>query len=56
MSVQTTEYVASEIRSPASFFASRLFIYGALLFWAFICLFPIYWTITTSFNRSGTGK
>ena len=52
MSVQTTEYVASEIRSPASFFANRLFIYGALLFWAFICLFPIYWTITTSFKTA----
>src|SRR6476620_10368790 len=52
MSVQTTEYVASEIRSPASFFASRVFIYGALLFWAFVCLFPIYWTITTSFKTA----
>ena len=27
----------------------RILIYGALLFWAFICLFPIYWTITTRF-------
>jgi multiple sugar transport system permease protein len=52
MSVQTTEYVASEIRSPASFVASRVFIYGALVFWAFICLFPIYWTITTSFKTA----
>ena len=34
------------------FFASRVFIYGALLFWAFICLFPIYWTITTSFKTA----
>ena len=29
---------------------SRILIYGALLFWAFLCLFPIYWTITTSFK------
>jgi multiple sugar transport system permease protein len=28
----------------------RILIYGALLFWTFICLFPIYWTITTSFK------
>jgi len=28
----------------------RILIYGALLFWAFLCLFPIYWTITTSFK------
>jgi multiple sugar transport system permease protein len=32
--------------------ASRVLIYGALLFWAFICLFPIYWTITTSFKSA----
>ena len=28
----------------------RVLIYGALLFWTFISLFPIYWTITTSFK------
>ena len=27
-------------------------IYGALVFWAFICLFPIYWTMTTSFKSA----
>ena len=27
-----------------------MLIYGALLLWSFICLFPIYWTITTSFK------
>jgi multiple sugar transport system permease protein len=32
--------------------ASRVLIYGALLFWAFICLFPVYWTITTSFKSA----
>ena len=52
MSVQTTEYTVSEIRSPASFITSRVFIYGALVFWALICLFPIYWTITTSFKSA----
>ena len=25
-------------------------IYAVLIFWAFICLFPIYWTATTSFK------
>jgi multiple sugar transport system permease protein len=52
MSVQTTDYAASEIRSPVSFVANRVFIHGALVFWAFICLFPIYWTITTSFKTA----
>ena len=31
-------------------YASRVFIYGALIFWSAICLFPIYWTVTTSFK------
>ena len=30
----------------------RIMIYGALLFWAFLCLFPIFWTITTSFKTA----
>lgn len=29
---------------------SRIFIYGALSLWTLVCLFPIYWTITTSFK------
>ena len=31
---------------------SRIFIYGALLGWTFIALFPIYWTVTTSFKTA----
>ncbi len=31
---------------------SRVLVYGALLFWAFVCLFPIYWTVTTSFKSA----
>ncbi len=30
--------------------ASRIAIYSALLIWTVICLFPIFWTITTSFK------
>ena len=30
----------------------RVLVYGALLFWAFVCLFPIYWTVTTSFKSA----
>lgn len=29
---------------------TRLLVYGILIVWAFICLFPIYWTVTTSFK------
>ncbi len=28
----------------------RVLIYAALILWTFICLFPIFWTITTSFK------
>ena len=33
-------------------FIDRLAIYLILLFWAIICLFPIYWTITTTFKAA----
>jgi multiple sugar transport system permease protein len=32
--------------------AGRALIYGALILWAFISLFPIYWTLTTSFKTA----
>jgi multiple sugar transport system permease protein len=32
--------------------AGRILIYGALIFWAFVCLFPIYWTVSTSFKTA----
>ncbi|KMW58943.1 Various polyols ABC transporter, permease component 2 [Candidatus Rhodobacter oscarellae] len=34
----------------AKWFAGRVAVYGILLLWTVICLFPIYWTITTSFK------
>jgi multiple sugar transport system permease protein len=36
----------------AKWYASRILIYGTLILWAVICLFPIYWTITTSFKMA----
>jgi multiple sugar transport system permease protein len=30
----------------------RVLIYLALIVWAFICLFPVYWTLTTSFKSA----
>jgi multiple sugar transport system permease protein len=39
-------------KSRASRILSRVLIYSALLFWAFVCLFPIYWTVTTSFKSA----
>jgi multiple sugar transport system permease protein len=39
-------------------FAGRTLIYAALSLWAFIALFPIYWTVSTSFKvaRDVTGS
>lgn len=31
---------------------TRVLVYGALLVWTFISLFPIYWTLTTSFKTA----
>jgi multiple sugar transport system permease protein len=36
----------------AKWFANRALIYGVLILWAIICLFPIYWTLTTSFKMA----
>ncbi len=36
----------------ARWWTSRIAVYGLLLLWAFICLFPIYWTFTTSFKMA----
>ncbi|WP_299686510.1 carbohydrate ABC transporter permease [uncultured Tateyamaria sp.] len=36
--------------AQTKWWASRIAIYGALILWAVICLFPIYWTLTTSFK------
>lgn len=36
----------------AKWWTGRLAIYGVLILWAFICLFPIYWTVSTSFKMA----
>ena len=37
-----------------SSFSEKILIYGILLLWTFICLFPIYWTATTSFKSAAS--
>src|SRR5687768_11928812 len=34
----------------ALYVVQRVLIYGVLILWTVICLFPIYWTVTTSFK------
>jgi multiple sugar transport system permease protein len=40
----------SETRFRLIQIGGRILVYGALLVWTVVCLFPIYWTITTSFK------
>jgi multiple sugar transport system permease protein len=41
-----------ELTHRARWWTSRAVIYGLLILWAVVCLFPIYWTITTSFKTA----
>lgn len=52
-----TSYVHKPLRKPenhavrrAKKITGRTLIYLALIFWAIVSLFPIYWTVTTSFK------
>jgi multiple sugar transport system permease protein len=47
-------YVAPEASGSekAKIWTGKVFIYGALLLWTLICLFPIYWTFTTTFKTA----
>ncbi|MEX0284290.1 MAG: carbohydrate ABC transporter permease [Paracoccaceae bacterium] len=40
----------SDLAHKAGWLSKRIVIYGILLLWTVICLFPIYWTLTTSFK------
>ena len=56
MTILTSPVSTPVRRHRASSRVKRIFgrtlIYGALIFWAFVCLFPIYWTVTTSFKSA----
>ena len=42
----------ADLTFRAKWISNRIVIYAILLFWLVICLFPIYWTITTSFKTA----
>ncbi len=53
MSEQSTQIfwdAEPDLGFRVKWYTGRVLIYGALIFWALICLFPIYWTVTTSFK------
>jgi multiple sugar transport system permease protein len=54
MTVSVTDETRGQSRSDLRFrlisIGGRALVYGLLLFWTLVCLFPIYWTVTTSFK------
>ncbi len=42
----------SDLAYRAKWWTSRVVIYGVLILWAIVCIFPIYWTVTTSFKQA----
>ena len=52
MSKQIFHDAPTDLGHRAKWWTGRIAIYGVLILWAVICLFPIYWTITTSFKMA----
>ena len=52
MTTQIFHDSSSDKLFRAKFWSGRTAVYTLLLIWAFICLFPIYWTLTTSFKSA----
>ncbi|MGB1512774.1 MAG: carbohydrate ABC transporter permease [Paracoccaceae bacterium] len=52
MSAQIFKDSKSDLAFRPSWMVNRALIYGVLILWAVICLFPIYWTLTTSFKAA----
>ncbi|MEM1315284.1 MAG: carbohydrate ABC transporter permease [Pseudomonadota bacterium] len=48
--MDAAEVPEEETRARIRRISLRVVVYGILLVWAFICLFPIFWTLTTSFK------
>ena len=52
MTATTPRRPDQELGYRARWWTSRAFIYGVLILWAIVCIFPIFWTITTSFKMA----
>jgi len=52
MSAQIFKDSKSDLAFRPSWMVNRALIYGVLILWAVICLFPIYWTLTTGFKAA----
>ncbi|EDQ35698.1 ABC-type sugar transport system, permease component [Hoeflea phototrophica DFL-43] len=52
MSQQIFHDSPADLGHKVKWFSGRFAVYSVLILWAIICLFPIYWTITTSFKMA----
>ena len=52
MTAQIFHDAPSDLGHRTRWWTGRIAIYAVLILWAVICLFPIYWTITTSFKMA----
>lgn len=52
MSQQIFHDSPDDLAHKVKWFSGRFAVYSVLILWAIICLFPIYWTITTSFKMA----
>ena len=52
MSEQIFHDAPTDLGHRTKWWTGRIAIYAVLILWAVICLFPIYWTITTSFKMA----
>ena len=52
MTTQIFRDSAADRTFRAKWWTGRVVIYGLLIFWAIVALFPIYWTMTTSFKMA----
>ena len=52
MTAQIFHDAPADLSHRTKWWTGRIVIYTVLILWAIICLFPIYWTLTTSFKMA----
>ena len=52
MTTQIFHDAPSDLGHRTKWWTGRIAVYAILVIWAIICLFPIYWTLTTSFKMA----
>lgn len=52
MTAQIFHDAPADLAHRTKWWTGRIAVYVTLILWAIICLFPIYWTITTSFKMA----